>query len=57
MEAEFDTDAHGEDEDDGGDGAELDAEEAESSKQLTNNTGRDKAKKKNKYVRKEISGE
>ena len=52
MEAELDPDAHGEDEYDGGDGAELDAEEAEGSKQLTNNASRDEAEKKKIYVRK-----
>ena len=52
MEAELYSDAHGEDEYDGGDGAELDAEEAEGSKQLTNNAGRDEAEKKKIYVRK-----
>ena len=45
MEAELDPDAHGEDEDDGGDGAELDAEETESSEQLTHDAGRDEAEK------------
>ena len=52
MEAELDPDAHSEDEDDGRDGAELDAEEAESSKQLTHDAGRDEAEKEKQFVRK-----
>ena len=52
MEAELDPDPHCEDEDDSRDGAELDAEEAESSKQLTNDAGRDEAEKEKKTVRK-----
>ena len=39
METEIDLDAHGEDDDDGGNGAELDAE------QLANNAGSDEAEK------------
>ena len=55
MEAELDTDTHGEDEDDGRDSTELDTEEAKGSKQLANNASRDEAEEE-KYVRKEISG-
>ena len=47
MEAELDPDAHSEDEDDGGDGAELDAEETESSEQLAYDAGRDEAEEEN----------
>ena len=42
METEIDPDAHGEDDDDGGHGAELDAE------QLANNAGSDEAEKEKK---------
>ena len=47
MEAELDPDAHSEDEDDGRDSTELDAEQTESSEQLTHDAGSDEAEEKN----------
>ena len=51
METEIDPDAHGEDDDDDGYGAELDAE------QLANNAGSDEAEKEKNRFRRKLSGE
>ena len=51
METEIDPNAHGEDDDDGGHGAELDAE------QLANNAGSDEAEKEKNRFRRNLSGE